>query len=37
MFELLPGGLAGIPGGLARMEANKVSGVKLVAHPQETP
>lgn len=35
-FEVLPGGLAGIPGGLARMEADAISGVKLVAHPQET-
>ncbi|KIM40695.1 hypothetical protein M413DRAFT_72823 [Hebeloma cylindrosporum] len=36
-FEVLPGGLAGIPGGLARMEADAVSGLKLVGHPQETP
>ncbi|KAF8961933.1 chaperonin 10-like protein [Flammula alnicola] len=34
--EILPNGLAGIPDGLARMEADKVSGLKLVAHPQET-
>ncbi|KAH9921195.1 GroES-like protein [Epithele typhae] len=34
--EILPNGLAGIPGGLARMEANKTSAVKLIAHPQET-
>ncbi|KAI0715814.1 GroES-like protein [Cerioporus squamosus] len=34
--EVLPGGLNGIPEGLERIKANKVSGVKLVAHPQET-
>ncbi|KAH9885810.1 GroES-like protein [Cubamyces lactineus] len=34
--EVLPNGLAGIPEGLERMKANKVSGKKLVAHPQET-
>lgn len=34
--EVLPNGLNGIPDGLARLEANKVSGVKLVARPQET-
>ncbi|KAI0051049.1 NAD(P)-binding protein, partial [Auriscalpium vulgare] len=34
--EVLPGGLAGIVGGLERLKAGKVSGVKLVAHPQET-
>ncbi|KDR68598.1 hypothetical protein GALMADRAFT_256880 [Galerina marginata CBS 339.88] len=34
--EVLPGGLAGIVDGLARLEANKVSGLKLVAHPHET-
>ncbi|KAI9061170.1 GroES-like protein [Trametes sanguinea] len=34
--EVLPNGLAGIPEGLARMKANKVSGKKLVAKPQET-
>ncbi|KDR68605.1 hypothetical protein GALMADRAFT_1037218 [Galerina marginata CBS 339.88] len=33
--EVLPNGLAGIPDGLARMEANKVSASKLVAHPQD--
>ncbi|KAI0737454.1 GroES-like protein [Daedaleopsis nitida] len=34
--EVLPGGLAGVLEECARMEANKVSGVKLVVHPQET-
>ncbi|KAI0787324.1 GroES-like protein [Fomes fomentarius] len=34
--EVLPGGLAGIAHGLARLEAFKVSGTKLIAHPQET-
>ncbi|KZT34760.1 medium-chain dehydrogenase/reductase like protein [Sistotremastrum suecicum HHB10207 ss-3] len=33
--ELLPGGLSGIPDGLDRMAANKVSGVKLIVHPWE--
>ncbi|KAF9555142.1 GroES-like protein [Agrocybe pediades] len=35
-IEVLPGGLAGIPAGLARMEADQVSGLKLVVKPQET-
>ncbi|KAF5334673.1 hypothetical protein D9611_011958 [Ephemerocybe angulata] len=35
-LEVLPGGLNGIAQGLERMEANKVSGFKLVARPQET-
>lgn len=35
--EVLPDGLLGIPDGLQRMQESKVSGVKLVAHPQETP
>ena len=35
--EVLPNGLAGIPEGLERIKANKVSGKKLVARPQETP
>ncbi|KAF8968722.1 chaperonin 10-like protein [Flammula alnicola] len=35
-IEVLPNGLGGIPDGLARMEADKVSALKLVAHPQET-
>ncbi|RDX56942.1 GroES-like protein [Lentinus brumalis] len=35
--EVLPGGLAGIPDGLARLEAGKVSATKLIARPQETP
>ncbi|KAI0324002.1 GroES-like protein [Cubamyces sp. BRFM 1775] len=35
--EVLPNGLAGIPEGLERMKANKISGKKLVALPQETP
>jgi len=34
--EVLSDGLAGIPAGLKRMEENKVSGVKLIARPQET-
>jgi len=33
--EVLKGGLGGIPDGLKRLEENKVSGVKLVAHPWE--
>ncbi|KAH9917884.1 GroES-like protein [Epithele typhae] len=35
--EVLPKGLAGIQDGLKRMEENKVSAVKLIAHPQEMP
>ncbi|KAF8525712.1 GroES-like protein [Gautieria morchelliformis] len=35
--EVLPGGLAGIEAGLKRMSENKVSGVKLVVRPPETP
>jgi len=35
-YEVLPNGLAGIIDGLARMETDQISGVKLVAHPQET-
>ncbi|RPD72435.1 GroES-like protein [Lentinus tigrinus ALCF2SS1-7] len=34
--EVLPNGLAGIPDGLERLKQDKVSGRKLVAHPQET-
>ena len=34
--EVLPNGLAGIPDGLERMKQDKVSGTKLIAHPQET-
>ena len=34
-FEVLPNGLAGIEGGLARLESGEVSALKLVAHPQE--
>ncbi|KIK59077.1 hypothetical protein GYMLUDRAFT_170207 [Collybiopsis luxurians FD-317 M1] len=34
--EKLPNGLAGIDGGLQKLKDNKVSGVKLVASPQET-
>ncbi|EPQ52564.1 GroES-like protein [Gloeophyllum trabeum ATCC 11539] len=34
--EVLPNGLAGIPDGLKRMENDQVSGVKLIARPQET-
>ncbi|KAF9483225.1 GroES-like protein [Pholiota conissans] len=35
-IEVLPGGLSGIPDGLARLEGNQVSNLKLVARPQET-
>ncbi|KAJ3728306.1 GroES-like protein [Lentinula raphanica] len=35
--EKLPHGLAGIDEGLQRMKADKISGIKLVALPQETP
>ncbi|KAF9025338.1 GroES-like protein [Hymenopellis radicata] len=34
-LEVLPGGLGGIIGGLERLKKNEVSGMKLVAHPQE--
>ncbi|EIN12455.1 GroES-like protein, partial [Punctularia strigosozonata HHB-11173 SS5] len=34
--EVLPGGLAAIPGGLDLLQQGKVSGVKLIVHPQET-
>ncbi|KAF8972281.1 chaperonin 10-like protein [Flammula alnicola] len=34
--EVIPNGLAGIPVGLAKLEANQVSRKKLVVHPQET-
>lgn len=34
--EILPDGLNGIVDGLARLRAEKVSGIKLIAHPQET-
>ena len=34
--EVVPGGLDGVRGGLERLEEQKVSGVKLVVHPQET-
>ncbi|KAI0080914.1 GroES-like protein [Panus rudis PR-1116 ss-1] len=37
VVEVLPNGLAGIPEGLERMKNNKVSAVKLVARPPETP
>jgi len=33
--EVLPGGLDGVVGGLERLKANKVSGVKLVVRPFE--
>ncbi|KAJ7895497.1 GroES-like protein [Mycena olivaceomarginata] len=33
--EVLPNGLASVPDALERMKAGGVSGVKLVAHPQE--
>ncbi|TBU21579.1 GroES-like protein [Dichomitus squalens] len=35
-WEVLPGGLHGIVGGLERMKNDQVSGVKLVVRPQET-
>ncbi|KAJ8586813.1 GroES-like protein [Rhizopogon salebrosus TDB-379] len=35
-YEVLPNGLEGIIGGLERMRNNQVSGMKLVAHPQDT-
>ncbi|RPD72426.1 GroES-like protein [Lentinus tigrinus ALCF2SS1-7] len=35
-IEVLTGGLNAVPGGLDRLKANQVSGVKLVVHPQET-
>ena len=35
--HFLRGGLLGIVEGLRRMEYNRVSGVKLVVHPEETP
>jgi hypothetical protein len=35
-IEVLPGGLAGIAEGLARMQSDQVSKLKLVVHPQET-
>ncbi|KAI0351750.1 GroES-like protein [Trametes cingulata] len=35
--EVLPDGLAGIPEGLERLKNNKVSAMKLVARPHETP
>jgi hypothetical protein len=34
---VIPDGLNGIVGGLKRMEEDKVSGVKLVVRPEETP
>ncbi|TCD62490.1 hypothetical protein EIP91_006811 [Steccherinum ochraceum] len=34
--EVLPNGLNGIVDGLARLQADQVSGLKLVVHPQET-
>ncbi|KAG1870731.1 chaperonin 10-like protein [Suillus subalutaceus] len=34
--EILPNGLEGVIGGLERVGMGQVSGVKLVAHPQET-
>ncbi|THU85534.1 GroES-like protein [Dendrothele bispora CBS 962.96] len=33
--EEVPNGLAGIPDGLEKLKNNQVSGVKLIAHPQE--
>ncbi|KAJ6502875.1 chaperonin 10-like protein [Mycena vitilis] len=34
-YEVLPSGLAGIVGGLERLQNGSVSGVKLVAHPHD--
>ncbi|KAJ8073962.1 hypothetical protein PM082_012246 [Marasmius tenuissimus] len=34
--EKIPGGLTGIPDGLAKLQKNQVSGVKLVVDPSET-
>ncbi|KAH9856673.1 GroES-like protein [Lenzites betulinus] len=36
-FEVLPGGLAGIPPGLERLKNHQVSAKKLVVRPPETP
>jgi len=36
-IEVLPNGLEGVIDGLVRLEADQVSRLKLVAHPQETP
>jgi NADPH:quinone reductase-like Zn-dependent oxidoreductase len=35
--EVLPNGLVGVIDGLVRLEADQVSRLKLVAHPQDTP
>ncbi|KAJ6487149.1 GroES-like protein [Mycena vitilis] len=35
-IDVLPKGLAGIPAGVDRIKAGAVSGVKLVAHPQDS-
>ncbi|KIY72488.1 GroES-like protein [Cylindrobasidium torrendii FP15055 ss-10] len=35
-FEILPGGLKAVAGGLDKLARDEVSGVKLVVHPQET-
>ncbi|KAI9061183.1 GroES-like protein [Trametes sanguinea] len=35
-FEVIPGGLAGIPVGLNKLKNDQVSATKLVVHPQET-
>ncbi|KAJ7682311.1 chaperonin 10-like protein [Mycena polygramma] len=34
-YEVLPNGVSGIIGGLERLQRGSVSGVKLVAHPQD--
>ncbi|KAJ7682281.1 chaperonin 10-like protein [Mycena polygramma] len=34
-YEVLPNGVAGILGGLERLEEGSVRGIKLVAHPQD--
>ncbi|KLO05706.1 GroES-like protein [Schizopora paradoxa] len=36
-IEVLPNGLAGVVGGLQRLERGEVSGKKLIVRPQETP
>ncbi|KAF9545987.1 GroES-like protein, partial [Agrocybe pediades] len=35
-YEVLPGGLKGVEGGLKRLEADAISRLKLLVHPQET-
>ncbi|EIN12454.1 GroES-like protein [Punctularia strigosozonata HHB-11173 SS5] len=35
-IQVVPGGLAGIPDGLELLRLDKVGGIRLIAHPQET-